>query len=772
MTHPGIDTGIPRPDAAAKAAGRARYCADVMLPGMLHGVIVASPVASGILRELDVSAALAAPGVAAVVTARNLMGNNRIGLIFDDQPLLVEDRIRMAGDRIALVAARTLEEARRAARLVRFSIDPLPGVHDVREALSPDAPQVQDKGNVLKEFHVKRGDPAGCRDADIVLEDEFVIGGQEHAYLETQGTVAEPQADGSWVLHTTTQCPFYVRGRVARFLGVPIARVRVRQTVTGGGFGGKEDYPDEPAMCAVALARATGRPVSLILPRGQDMQMSTKRHAMVIRHRLYANADGRIRGVEIHVMVDAGAYAGLSTVVAERANISSVGPYDIENISVLTQVIYTNNLFGGPYRGFGAPQVAAAHEAQMDRLARTLGKDPLEIRRINGVSAQRPIFASGERLPQAHLYGRLLDAMESESGWRHHRARIETARNDDSPIREGIGAATILYGVNLHWGGQRLDRGGAYVLLQADGSVNAAVGITEMGQGALAAIRTICARALGIPEERVQITEVDTALVPDSGPTVASRATVSGGNAVLDAVRQLQERLLPLAAEKLGVPGGAASVKCENGMYSHPDSQIRVPFDAVVSELYARRQNPGALGWFLSPAREYDPDTGQGRAYAFYAFGGHVVRVRVNTATGVVDVLEVTAVHDVGQIIHGMSAEGQVQGGVVQGLGWALTEELKLDAGRLRNAGFTDYLIPTSLDVPGQIRIVFLEEPEPQGPFGAKGLGEPTFISVGAATLNAVAHALGRDISCIPMTPERLALRMRGAFGPAGEGIP
>ncbi|MBU1508978.1 xanthine dehydrogenase family protein molybdopterin-binding subunit [Myxococcota bacterium] len=755
MTHPGLNSGAPRPDAAAKAMGRARYCADVQLTGMLHGVIVPSPVSSGILSELDVSAAEAAPGVVAVVTAANLPGNNRIGLIFDDQPLLVTDRVRMAGDRIALIAATTPEAAQRAARLVKFIVDPLPGVHDVRRALDEKSPLVQEQGNLLKEFFVKRGAPQTCRDADIVLEDEFVIGGQEHAYLETQGTVAEPQPDGTWVLHSTTQCPFYIRGRVARFLGLPISSVRVRQTVTGGGFGGKEDYPDEPAMCAVALAKVTGRPVSLILPRGQDMQMSTKRHAMVVRHKLYANLDGRIRGVEIQVLVDAGAYGGLSTVVAERANISSVGPYDIEHVSVLTQVIYTNNLFGGPYRGFGAPQVAAAHEAQMDRLARTVGLDPFEIRRLNGVSAKHPEFTSGETLAQAHLYGQLLDRLEAESGWKREKAAIAASRDADPDVCEGIGLATIIYGVNLHWGGSRLDRGGAYVLIQADGTVNVAVGITEMGQGALAAMRTICAAALGIDETRVQITEVDTALVPDSGPTVASRATVSGGNAVVDAARQLNERLLPLAAGKLGRPG-IDGVVCKGGVYSHPEAAGTVTFEEIVTLLYGRRQNPGALGWFSAPDRVYDPATGQGSAYAFYTFGGHVVRVRVDRATGQVTVREVTAAHDVGRVIHGLSAEGQVHGGVVQGLGWALTEELKLDGGRLKNPGFTDYLIPTSMDIPEKINIIFLEEPEPQGPFGAKGLGEPTFISVGAATLNAVAHALGREVSCLPLTPERV----------------
>ena len=760
MTHTGLDQGHPRPDAAVKAMGHARYCADVKLAGMLYGVIVPSPVASGVLTHLDVEEAAAMPGVCAVVTAENMQGDNRVGQIFDDQPLLVTDRVRMAGDRLALIAAKTLEQARAAARKVRFQIAPLPGVYDVRDALSESAPKVHEQGNLIKEFYVKRGNPAGCADADIQLEDEYVVGGQEHAYLETQGTVAEPLPDGCWNLHSTTQWAFYVRGCVSGFLGVPISRIRVLQTVTGGGFGGKEDYPDEPAMCAVALARATGKPVSLVLPRDQDMQMSTKRHSMVVRHKLYAELSGRIRGVEIQVLVDAGAYAGLSTVVAERANISSVGPYDIENVSVLTQVIYTNNLFGGPYRGFGAPQVAFAHEAQMDRLARTLGMDPFEIRRINGVSAERPHFTSGEKLAQAHLYGRLLDELENRSSWKREVASIQDGRNREAGEVEGIGIATIVYGVNLHHGGQRLDRGGAYVLIQGDGTVNASVGVTEMGQGALAVMRTICAAGLGIDERQVHITEVDTAVVPDSGPTVASRATVSGGNAIIDAVRQLNERLLPLAAEKLGRPD-ADGVVCRGGVYSHPESPRQVPFLQVVQSLYAKRMNPAALGWFLSEARDYDPATGQGGAYAFYTFGGHVVRLTVNKATGMIRVRDVTAVHDVGRVIHGMSAEGQVQGGVVQGLGWALTEEFKLDEGRLKNAGFTDYLIPSSLDIPERINVGFIEEPEPQGPFGAKGLGEPSFISVGAACMNALAHALGQEVRTLPMTPERVVNLIR-----------
>ncbi|MBU1238268.1 xanthine dehydrogenase family protein molybdopterin-binding subunit [Myxococcota bacterium] len=752
MKKSGLDQGIPRPDAVAKATGRSLYHADRVFPKMLYGVIVGSKVACGTITRLNVEKARAMPGVRAVLTHENLDANNRIGLIFDDQTLLCSDTVRMAGDRVALIAADSIHEAKRAARAVEVEITKSPGVYDVRTALDADSPLVHPSGNCFKEFHVRRGDfDQEVINADIVLDEEFVIGGQEHAYLETQGTTAVPQPDGSYEVYSTTQCPFYIRGRVSRMLGVAHNQIRVIQTVTGGAFGGKEDYPDEPAMCAVALAKATGRPVQIVFPRDFDMQVTTKRHPMVIRHKLFAEKTGKIMGVKVEILVDSGAYAGLSTVVAERANISAVGPYDIDNIEVTTKVIYTNNLFGGPYRGFGAPQVSAAHEGQMDRLAALLGKDPMEIRRLNGVSDSTPHFASGETLAQPHLYGELLSRMEKLSDW--DKLRKKAASSTDPRYIEGVGMGTIIYGVNLHWGGSRLDRGAAYLIILNDGSVSLSVGITDMGQGALAAMRTICAAALGIREDRIRIAEADTAMVPDSGPTVASRATMSGGNAVIDAARQLNERLAPFALELLGVTDDT-KLTAEMGIYSHPDSTDTVTFEKVVERLYGERINPAAVGWYRSESREYDPETGQGQAYPFYAFGGHVVHLAIDKETGQIKIKNVFAVHDVGKIINRVGIEGQVHGGTVQGLGWATMEEFRLREGVMLNAGFTDYLIPTSLDVPESIEMDFIEEPEAQGPFGAKGIGEPSFISVGGAVLNAVAHATGKPVTSLPLTPE------------------
>lgn len=760
----GVGARTTRPDARAKVTGATRYVGDQVVPGMLYAAIKAAPVASARVRRVDVSAAEALPGVVAVLTAARIAERfppmaNRLGVIVDDQPLLVEDRVRMAGDRLALVAAETPEACAAALEAIEVDLEPLPGVYDVSTALDPEAPRVHEAGNLIREFSVRRGDPdRAFEDAPVVMERTYHIGGQEHAYLEPQGCLAQPDADGGMTVHASCQCPFYVRGSVTRATGLDVARVRVIQTPTGGGFGGKEDYPSEVAVCAALLCRATGRPVRLVLPRELDVQASTKRHAMIIRHRLAADEAGILLGVDIDILVDAGAYAGLSTVVAERANTSAVGPYSVDNVSVRTRVVYTNNLFGGPYRGFGAPQVTVAHERQMDCLARELGLDPLDVRRQNGLSAARPVWSTGETIAQPERLAEVLDRVSAITD----STNVHTLVDTDDRYRYGTGLSVFIYGCNLHHGGQPLDRAGALVHLQSDGSVNVAIGVTEMGQGALAAARAIAAEALGAPAAAIRLGEVDTALVPDSGPTVASRATLVAGRAILDAAEVLVARMRPLAAERLEVapedvrvaPGGFAAGEGRDALF--------VGFAEVAGLLYARRINPVAAGWYRSDPRDYDPETGQGQAYMFYSFGAHVTRVRVDTWTGKVKVIKIHAVHDVGRIIHPPSLEGQVQGGAVQAMGWAILERLALDQGRLQNASFTDYLIPTAVDAP-EVVMTFLEDAEPQGPFGARGIGEPSFIPGAAAIANGVANALGVEVTETPLTPERvLDLLSRG----------
>ncbi len=741
-----------RPDARAKVAGSTRYVGDLALPGMLHAAVATAKVASGRLVSLDTAAAGAVPGVEAVLTSRDVCGKNLVGVIFPDQPLLVESRIRMVGDRLALIAATTPEAAWTAARAVQARIEPLPGVFDPVAAMAPDAEAIHEGGNLIRTFKVSKGDlEAAKAKADAVVEAEYHIGGQDHAYLEPQGCLAIPEGQDRITIVASCQCPFYVQGAVARVLGLPLAAVRVEQAPTGGGFGGKEDYPSEPAACAALLAFKTGRPVRFVYPRELDLQASTKRHAMVVRHRWGADRNGRLLFAEVETIQDAGAYIGISTVVAERANVSAIGPYHVGAVKVRTHVVYTNNLFGGAYRGFGTPQVTWAAEATMDKLARKLGLDPVELRRRNVLDGTRRELCTGQKLPRPVLARECLDRAVALADYEGFRAAAAVPARG---VKRGIGVSLVVYGCSLHHGGQRLDRSSAVVILQPDGSVIVRVGLTEMGQGNLTAAQTIAAQALGVAPERVQVWLPDTTTVADSGPTVASRGAHMSGMAILDAVADLRTRLDPVAAELLGCEPG--SVELFGGfarVTGAPDRAVAI--SDVAAAMVARRIETMATGWYRSKPRTFDAETGQGDAYEFYTMACHVARVAVDTELGVVKVEEVVACHDVGRVIHRDALEGQIQGGVVQATGWGVTEELKLKEGRLLNPSFTDYLIPTAADAP-RVRVDVIESDGPGGPFGAKGIGEPSFIPTAAAIRNAVCDALSLEIDRVPLTPPTL----------------
>ena len=736
-----------RPDARAKVSGSTRYVADLALPGMLHAAVAVAPVASARVSGLDLASARAVDGVEAVLTAADIPGRNLVGVIFEDQPLLAREKVRMVGERLALVAARTPEAAWAAAHLVHADLEPLPAVHDPVQALEPDAPRVHDAGNLIRTFRVVRGDTARAR-ASVVVEAEYRVGGQEHAYLEPQGCLAIPEGRQRITIVASCQCPFYVQHAVARVLGLPLAAVRVEQAPTGGGFGGKEDYPSEPAACAAVLAFATARPVRFVLPRELDMQVSSKRHAMVIRHRWGADRSGHLRFAEVETVLDAGAYIGISTVVAERANVSSIGPYHVPAVRVTTRVAYTNNLFGGAFRGFGTPQVTWAAEATMDRLARACSLDPLEFRRRNLLDDRRRRLCTGQSLRRPVLARECLERAVALAGWDEFHAR---PRRQEGPMREGMGIGLALYGCNLHHGGQHLDRSSAVVILQPDGSVVVRVGLTEMGQGNLAACQTIAAQALGVEPAHVQVWQPDTTTVGDSGPTVASRGAHASGMAILNAVDRLRKKLDPVAAELLEC--GERDVELAGGFARvRTDPDHRVPIARLAGEMASRRIEGISTGWYRSRKRRFDPVTGLGDPYEFYAVACHIARVVVDAELGLVRVTEVSAAHDVGKVIHRDVLEGQIQGGIVQGTGWGTSEELKLDRGRLCNPSFTDYIIPTAADVPS-IRIAVVESEGPGGPFGAKGIGEPSLIPTAAAVRNAVVEALGLEIDRLPLTP-------------------
>ncbi|MFH1533002.1 MAG: xanthine dehydrogenase family protein molybdopterin-binding subunit [Pseudomonadota bacterium] len=729
----GVD--VPRVDAYDKVTGRTRYLDDMDFPGCLEAALVIGGVPHGALRGVDATAARGMPGVVAVLTGEDVPGENQVGCVRRDQPLLAVDRVRYVGDRVAIVAAETRDQARAAARAVRVDLEELPAVTDPVAALEDGAVAIHPGGNLAVHQKVRRGDPdAAFAAAPVVLERTFQVNYQEHAYMEPQAVAAVPGVDGSMTIYASLQGPHYIQGAVARVLGVPLSKVRVIQAPTGGAFGGKEDYPSEPAACAAVLAVHTGRPVRLVYDRAMDVLASTKRHRMRMEIGLAAETDGTLRGVRATLHVDAGGYLGLSSVVSERANCSLTGPYRVPSTLVDTLVVYTNNLFGGAFRGFGTPQTTFAMEAMMDLLAEETGVDRVTVRRRNLLAEGEPTI-TGQPIPPSYPAARTLDALLERSSFQAAVEAAEAFNKTSRWRRRGVGLATSMYGCCLHAGGQHLEGSGALVQVHQDGSINVTIGGAELGQGAYTMAAQIAAETLGAPADAVHVLPTDTARVSDSGPTVASRTTIMSGNAVRNAAAALAVEIAS-AADAAGLATDAT-------------------FRERAAVAWRRKAHLSSSGWYAPPPKPWDIETGQGTAYAVYCFGAHVAEVEVNLLSGETRVLRMVAGHDVGRAIHPTMLKAQAEGGMVQGMGWALSEDLVLVDGRCPSPGLSDYAIPTTMDAP-EMDVVLVEEPYPDGPFGAKGIGEPSLITAPAAVASAVRHALGRHLDRLPLTPQTL----------------
>ena len=741
---------LPSPDSPAKAAGRTRFLQDLAFPRMLHAKMVFPGIAHALIGRVSYERALQVSGVVAIADGRSVPGLNRVGVVVDDQPLFAGDRVRYEADCVAIVGAETLEAAVEAASLVEIALDPIAAVTTAAEAAGESAPRIHEGGNLAVQHTVASGDPAaGERASDIVVEEVFASPAQEHVYLETQGAIALPGADGSMEILASTQCPFYVRDAVARALGLPLSRVRVVQTPVGGGFGGKEDVPSEIASRAAVLAAATRRPVKLVLSREDDIAYSSKRHPMDLRYRMGCDRAGIIKFAEVEIDADVGAYATLSPIVLYRATVHAAGPYAIPNVRIRSRGYYTNTAPKGAMRGFGTPQVVFACEAMIDEMAGRVGLDPIEFRLRNALGPGSAT-ATGQVLDaSAGFADTLVQAREVVGG------SSRFAPRPVAPDRvRATGVASMFYGVSLGAAGRGLDRGTAKVEVLKDGSVSVFIGCTDMGQGALTVISQIAAEALGIEARLVTVNPVDTHEVADSGPTVASRATVMSGNAVVDACAKLGGRMLEVASHMMGgraVLDGAAS------SFTGVGGSRALPVAEVVRECHARKVNLVATGYYNPPDCSVDRATGQGRAYNTYAFATNVAEVEVDLRTGRVEVLHVAAIHDSGRIVNPLTASGQVEGGMAQGIGLALSERFVVSEGRVVSGDLSTYLVPTALDLGDRMTARFVERPSDGGPFGAKGLGEPAIIAVPAAVANAVSNALGKRIRALPVDREAIA---------------
>ena len=744
---------VPRIDARSKVTGQAAYIADFPAEGMLVGRMLFSRQPHARIRGIDTGPASRLEGVRAVMTAKDVPGTNQIGVILPDQPLLVDKEALWIGDCLALVAAESEETAERAVACIRVDEQPLPVIDDCEEAMHDSAAPLHPQGNVHTHLKIRKGDvEEGFAESDIVFQETFHTQRQEHAYLETLGVVALPQGDGSLQIFGSLQCPFYVQKGVAGVLGWPMSRVRVVQTTTGGAFGGKEDVPSEICAFAALLAVETARPVRMILSREEDLRRSSKRHPMTVTYRLGASRDGRILSAQVRVVADTGAYATISPVVLYRSTVHAAGPYEIPNVKVDTYGVYTNSTPNGAFRGFGTPQVTFAHESMIDQLAERLSMDSIEIRLKNGL---RPgsVTATGQVLRDSVGLEETLMRARLESGWQERRGAPQIS----ATRRRGIGAACMFYGVSLGAKGWSLDAAAATAQVHRDGSVSVAIGCTEMGQGAQTVIAQMAADRLGLSLDRITMLPTDTSRVPDSGPTVASRTTVFSGNAVLDALDRIGANMAAAAAERLGCRPGEIAFRA-GGVHGGGRS---MSFEEVAEHCYLRNVHLAAEGWYVSPPCSFDEQTGQGDAYYVYGYGTQIAEVEVDVETGRVRVVAITAAHDVGRAINPQGVRGQIEGGVVQGMGYGLMEDFKVAGGHILTPDLATYIIPTSQDVP-PIRSIIVEAASPDGPHGAKGLGEQPLIPTAAAIANAVADATGIRMKTLPIGPEALRRAITG----------
>lgn len=755
-----------RPDGLAKATGRALYLDDLPENGCWHGTTVRSPHASALIKDIDTSAVRDAD--AGILIARDIGPRNSVHLIHDDWPILAEGRVNHVGEPVALVAAPTRARAQAAAAAVRVVYEVQRPVLNLDEALAGD-PRTGGELNVLARCDIERGDVNdGFAHADVIVEGEYSTGHQEHAYIEPHGVIASPTLDEASVFAGvdvvgSLQCPYYVHKALTYLFDLGDDAIRVRQSVTGGGFGGKEDYPDMIAAHAALLARACGKAVKIIYERQEDIIATTKRHPSRVRHRTGVKRDGTLVAMDVEVLLDGGAYITLSPVVLSRAVLHAGGAYSCPNVRIQGRVLATNTPPNGAFRGFGAPQSLFAVERQMDKVARVLGLDPFAVRSRNAYR-EGDLTPTGQILKESVSAVAVLEkanhATRFAERFSRNEARLRAQSGDGRPL-QGIGLSLFWHGAGFTGNGERRMMSKGALRLRKDLKIEVLASSTDFGQGTEGVFRQIVADACGVSLEDIVVHTPDTAAVPDSGPTVASRTVMVVGSLLSRAGRKLADELRRFAASALGVaPSG---VLLRDGIFETENGTV--PFAEIA------RQYVNLHGSLLTeatfeptPGSTFDEATYQGDAYAAYAWGANVVEVEVDPDTFATRVTRLTTVSDVGRVIHPVQCAGQVEGGTLQALAWGYLEQIQMKDGHCLNDRMQTYLIPTMADAP-DMETILIENPTNHGPFGAKGVGELPMDGGAPALVQAIENATGITLSAIPATPERIfeASRNRGA---------
>jgi CO/xanthine dehydrogenase Mo-binding subunit/aerobic-type carbon monoxide dehydrogenase small subunit (CoxS/CutS family) len=790
LPEPGRAIGRPTPraGAAARVTGRPIFAADLSFPDMVHGKFVLSEHPHAEVLAVDASVAQASPGVLAVLTAADVPGRNAFGLLVPHQPVLAGDRVRHLGDPVAVVLAETERQAEAAAAAVKATYRPLPAVFTPEAALADGAPRLHEEDdaagqrpNIMHRVEVRKGDVAEAfRRADVIVEDVYTTPMVEHAYLEPEAAVAVPEPGGGVTVWTGSQGSHAFRQMIAASLALPEEKVRVIFTPTGGAFGGKEE-PTVQIHCALGAVRL-GRPVKMVLTREESIRISTKRHAERIHMRHGATRDGRLVAMEACIVADTGAYASLGKPVVFRSAVVAAGPYDIPNVSAVSVGVYTNNPVAGAFRGFGSTQVAFASEVQMDKLARRLELDPIEFRRRNALAEGKETI-TGQVLGPGTSYLETLEAVAGKVEELRAEARVAAAR---SGRRYGVGVASAYKNVGI--GAGKRDAAGAVVGLTETGRLLVRVGSADIGQGSDTVMAQLAAEVTGFALDQVDVLSSDTALCPDGEETTASRQTYVTGNAVVEAARDFREKLAAFVAKTYGVPsddirieGDAIAFGCGGGGANAPDGGGSVfPRRAPLAEVAARARAAGrsleAESVYVAPttyALRETADKAPGEdpslwdVHFAYSFGTQAALVAVDEETGEVEVLKVVAAHDAGRVINPQGVRGQLEGGIVMGIGYALSEGLILENGRIVNDNLLKLRVP-GVGLTPEMDPVIIEKLDPGGPFGAKGMGELAMNPTAPAIINAIRDAVGVYVNDLPADRGRVAAAIRRAA--QGEG--
>jgi CO/xanthine dehydrogenase Mo-binding subunit len=744
---------IPMVDASLKVRGKAVYYTDLDLPGMLHAAILRSPHPHARILHINTDRALSLPGVKTVLLPKDTP-LEKYGPQVADRPILAREKVRFVGEEVVAVAAVDEETAREAIGLIQVEYGLLPPVLEIDEALREGAPLIHEgiEGNVAASTRIQRGEPEqGWKESDLILEEEFKTSFVHPLYLEPQICVAAFGLSGELVLYLPIQTPFTTRNMMARILGIPLHKIKVVQTHMGGAFGGKLDTSLH--FIAALLAQKAGRPVRLANTREEDLSSTFLRVPTRIRIKIGAKRDGTLIAKQVRILADNGAYCSLAPkIVCTNMATRSDCLYRYQHTLTESTLVYTTKVPTSAYRGYGNPQITFAQESLIDMLGHRLGIDPVDIRLKNGIQTGDTTI-HGWKIASCGLR-ECLEEGAKRIGW------YEKRKKDPERLR-GVGVAAMIH-VSGNRGALEWDGSEALIRMHEDGTALLFSGESELGQGKNTVLAQIAAEAMGLSLDHIHAAPVDTSSCPFVLGPYSSKTTVLAGNAVRKAGEEIRLQILETASKMLQLPAESLEVK-ESHIHIRGETNPKLAVKEVTRYVHTHENrrtlfghgifDPGKVR--IGPQNEFYGDVS-----TTYPFAAHFAEVEVDSQTGEISILRYVAAHDVGKAINPMAAEGQIAGGVVQGLGYALMEEIRFREGKIQNPDLQDYTIPTVLDVP-PIESILVESNDPAGPYGAKGIGEPTLIPVAPAIANAVFHATGIRMTEIPITAEKLYLAMK-----------